>query len=75
MYCGYVCLAYFWAQVAAIALPHLERDDSGRDFYQAKLATATFYYRHILPRTRTCVAVIDAGAADLMGLPEESFQF
>ncbi|MEM9729333.1 MAG: acyl-CoA dehydrogenase C-terminal domain-containing protein [Myxococcota bacterium] len=74
MYSGYVCLAYYWARAAAVAGRALT-DGEEPDFYEAKIATARFYYDHILPRTRACVGVIDAGAESLMALNAESFQF
>lgn len=74
MYSGYVCLAYFWARAAAVAQAELTRS-SERGFYEAKIATAAFYYEYILPRTRTCVAVIDAGAKPLMSLHPDLFRF
>ena len=74
MYSGYVCLAYFWAQAVAVAYRALA-DGADPGFYEAKIATARFYYQHILPRTQTCVGVIDAGANSLMTLDADSFQF
>ena len=67
MYSGYVCLAYFWAQAVA------EGADPG--FYEAKIATARFYYQHILPRTQTSIGVIHARANSLMTLDADRFQF
>jgi butyryl-CoA dehydrogenase len=61
-------LAYLWAKAAAVALP-----GSGEDFYRAKLATARFFMRRILPQTAWLHAAILAGAAPVMGLDEAMF--
>jgi len=73
MYAGYVSLAYGWAQAARTAHRALAAGSGERDFYQAKLQTAAFYYRRILPRTRMHVAGITSGADSLMDMPAEAF--
>ncbi len=75
MYSGYVCLAYLWARSVAVAQQQLAADTTEAEFYLAKINTAQFYFDHILPRTRTCVASIEAGANSMMGLDEAHFQF
>ncbi len=52
MYSGYCCLAYFWADMARVAAEKLAAGTEEAAFYQAKLATARFYYERLLPRTR-----------------------
>src|SRR5210317_1101412 len=54
MYSGYVVLAYFWAQIASVAA-QLSSDparSADADFLRAKLMTAEFYFRRILPRAQ-----------------------
>jgi len=76
MYSGYIVLAYMWAMAQATALRALSREDcSEPDFYRAKLITCDFYFDRILPRTRTLVATMDAGADSLMALDAEHFSF
>lgn len=75
MYAGYVSLAYFWARTVAVALPNAGESHEEQDFYSAKIATAEFYFQQILPRTRTCVAVMAAGSESLMTLGEDQFWF
>lgn len=55
MYSGYVCLAYFWADMARVAAAKLATGSGDAAFYTAKLQTARFYYQRILPRTRAHV--------------------
>lgn len=75
MYSGYVCLAFFWAKAVVAALEKLDSDSTNSSFYQAKISTAQFYFDHLLPRTRTCVASIEAGAMSIMQIKDEHFQF
>ena len=76
MYSGYIVLAYMWAMAQATALKALTDDTcTEQDFYQAKIATAEFYYDRLLPRTRSLVATMDAGADSLMALDAAHFSF
>jgi alkylation response protein AidB-like acyl-CoA dehydrogenase len=77
MYCGYVCLAYFWAKSVSVALEKMAQEGGAEeaDFYKAKLTTAQFYYDQLLPRTLTCQAAIMAGSESMMALDEAHFQF
>ena len=75
MYAGYVSLAYFWARAVVASLNGLSDCAKNVAFYHAKITTAEFYYEHILPRTRTCMAVMEAGSSSLMELSEEHFSF
>ncbi len=75
MYSGYACLAYFWAWMAQVALDQLAAGSGDEDFYRAKVFTARFYYRKILPRTRGLAATMLAGAPAVMDLEEEHFSF
>jgi len=73
MYSGYVVLGYFWARAARVAQGALAAGSDEAAFYQAKLATAEFYYKRILPRTRSLAATMTAGAASLMQLDADAF--
>ena len=75
MFSGYVSLAYMWAQMAEVALAKLETDPADAAFYQAKLATARFYYQRILPRAQAHAAAALAGADTVMQLDEDAFAF
>ena len=67
---GYVAYAFMWARMAAVAT---ERRASDEAFYAAKLATAQFYFRKLLPRIRSLEAGIRAGSDPLYGLEAEQF--
>ncbi|WP_120994723.1 phenylacyl-CoA dehydrogenase [Stutzerimonas urumqiensis] len=73
MYSGYVCLAYFWADMARLAAEKLAAGTAEEGFYKAKLQTARFYYDRILPRTRTHVEAMLSGPDNLMDMAEEHF--
>jgi len=74
MYSGYVCLAYFWAKAALVATTNQQVQGADHDYYQSKIETARFYYDHILPRTKTCAAVISSGANSMMTITEEQLK-
>lgn len=75
MYSGYVTLAYFWAAMAATAQAQLDAGTSEEAFYKAKIATARFYFKRILPRTAGHKGSIEGGLDCLMELDEEDFAF
>jgi hypothetical protein len=68
-YSGYVALAWAWARSVAAA----EASSQSEDFRQAKRLTARFYFDRILPRTRTHLAAMQAGADSLFAMPDALF--
>ena len=44
-------------------------------FYQAKIKTAQFYFKKLLPRTKSHAEIIDGGVEVLMDLESEAFAF
>ncbi|PTU76468.1 acyl-CoA dehydrogenase C-terminal domain-containing protein [Pseudomonas mangrovi] len=67
---GHVAYAYMWARMVSAARQHHAEDP---DFCQAKLATAEFFFRRLLPRSLALEASIRAGSAPLMQLAAELF--
>ncbi len=67
---GHMIYAYFFAQMAKIAL---EKQDSGDTFYKAKLATARFYFARLLPETAMLIRQARSGSANLMALDADLF--
>ena len=59
-----------WSRMAATARERREQEPA---FYEAKLATATFYVERLLPRVLSLQASIRAGSAPLYQLPAELF--
>ncbi|TEU24731.1 acyl-CoA dehydrogenase C-terminal domain-containing protein [Alkanindiges illinoisensis] len=72
---GYVTFAYLWARMALVAQEKLAGDTTETDFYNAKITTARFYFKKLLPRTRSHVEVIATGVESLMALDAEHFAF
>jgi alkylation response protein AidB-like acyl-CoA dehydrogenase len=67
---GHLAFSYFFARMARIAL---DKQDSGDGFYQAKLATARFYFARLLPETAMLIRQARSGAGNLMALDAELF--
>jgi len=67
---GHMVFAYFFAQMAKIALA---KEDSGDTFYKAKLATARFYFARLLPETAMLIRQARSGSASLMALDADLF--
>jgi alkylation response protein AidB-like acyl-CoA dehydrogenase len=65
-----VALAYLWARMARIALAKPAEEANG--FYAAKLATARFYMKRVLPQANGLFSAITSGGATLMA-PEEDW--
>ncbi len=74
-YSAYVLLAGFWLQAAARAQDALEADSGEAAFYQAKLQSADFYLRRVLPRASGHREALLGGADCLMAMAEQSFAF
>ena len=64
---GHLTYAWLWARMAGIAHGH-----AGDAFYDAKLATARFYYARLLPETAALLQMARSGAANLMTMSAES---
>ncbi|HCN45935.1 MAG TPA: acyl-CoA dehydrogenase [Pseudomonas sp.] len=67
---GYVAYAYMWSRMAAVAKVHHADEPA---FYDAKLATAAFYFARLLPRVLSLQASIQAGSASLYQLDAGHF--
>ena len=67
---GHMIFAYFFAQMAKVALA---KQDSGDNFYKAKLATARFYFARLLPETAMLIRQARSGSASLMALDADLF--
>ena len=62
---------HMWAHAAKVALANAAVDNSG--FYDAKLATARFFMKRLLPQTAALKETLSAGADTLMALEAEAF--
>jgi alkylation response protein AidB-like acyl-CoA dehydrogenase len=66
---GHLVFAYFWARMAKIALVKQEQDP----FYEAKLATARFYFGRLFPETEALLLSVRSGAGNLLALSADLF--
>lgn len=73
MFAGYVTVAWLWARAAQVAHVKLAARSAERDFYEAKIQTARFWFDRILPRIAVCEAAVDAGSAALMAMSDDGF--
>ncbi len=73
MYSGYVVFAFIWAQLTKLAMSKLAEGSTEKDFYEAKIKTARFYFKRILPRTLSHKAAIEGGVDVLLDITEEQF--
>ncbi len=69
---GIVVGGWLMAKSAAIAVKHLA-EGSSDDFYQAKLATASYFAAHQLPFAAAYAAEITGGSDSVFALPETLF--
>jgi len=67
---GHLVFSYFFAQMAKVALA---KQDSGDNFYKAKLATARFYFARLYPETAMLIRQARSGSANLMALDADLF--
>lgn len=67
---GHLVFSYFFARMANIAL---EKENTGDDFYKAKLATARFYFARLLPETAMLIRQARSGSQSLMAMDEHLF--
>ncbi|RME67955.1 MAG: acyl-CoA dehydrogenase [Alphaproteobacteria bacterium] len=70
---GYVALGHMWAQMAKAAQQRLADGDGDKGFYETKLATARYYFSHMLPATRLERKRVEAGADNIMALSADAF--
>ena len=70
---GYTAYAYMWARMARVALIKAAVDEPCDDFYHAKLATARFFFRNLLPQTQALRAMLAADSDSTMAMSEDWF--
>ena len=77
MFSGYVMMAYYWAQQAAVASAKLASGDGQEttEFYKAKIKLADFYFERLLPRTRGHAESMVNPSRTLTSLAAEHFSF
>ena len=62
-----------WARMTKIAKAKLESGEGDKEFYEAKIHTANFFFTRLLPDADACFKKIMAGAEPLMEMKEAQF--
>ncbi len=77
MYSGYVMMAYFWALQAdkSAELLRSGKGEESDDFYHAKIQTAEFYFKRLLPRASSHKTCALAATRSVMQMDKEHFAF
>ncbi len=70
---GHCIYSYMWALMAKPALAGVARQDADAAFYQAKLETARFYNKRLLPQADALAHSIKTGSAPLYSLADDQF--
>ncbi len=65
---GYLCLAWCWAKMAAVSIAALKNSPDDPAFYEAKIATARFFFARLLPRAEAHLDALQSGSASVMAL-------
>ncbi len=73
MISGYITMAFFWARMADTALTKLKENPEDRDFYEAKLETAEFFFERLLPRAIGHAEAMRGSVGSVMDMPLDHF--
>ncbi|MBB3046797.1 hypothetical protein FHR99_001033 [Litorivivens lipolytica] len=73
MYSGYVSMAFFWARMAETAQRKLAEGSDEKDFYEAKLETAEFFFERLLPRAIGHAEAMRGSVGSMMDMPLTHF--
>jgi alkylation response protein AidB-like acyl-CoA dehydrogenase len=74
MYSGYIVMAYMWAMMAQKANEKIAEKPENIEFYRAKVRTAEFYYKRLLPRIKGLEQTMMADPKVLMQMDAENFK-
>ncbi|MGB1271886.1 MAG: acyl-CoA dehydrogenase C-terminal domain-containing protein, partial [Endozoicomonas sp.] len=70
---SYVTYAWIWSLMGQVAAEKLASGDSEEAFYQAKLLTARYYFKRLLPRFESMATAALSGTEELFALSDEQF--
>ncbi|WP_101759335.1 acyl-CoA dehydrogenase C-terminal domain-containing protein [Oceanicoccus sp. KOV_DT_Chl] len=66
MFSGYVCYAFLFARAAKISQAKLAEGTNDKEFYEAKIYLAKFFYQRLLPRTSSLAQTMTSGVDNLL---------
>lgn len=70
---GLVAIGHMWAQMAKTSFEALDGNSDDPQFYENKLATAKYYFSHMMPETTVHRARVEAGSETMMALAADQF--
>ena len=70
---GYLCGGWSIVKGAMKARSMLDAGEGDEGFLNAKLHAARFYCEHMLPRTKSCLAVVKSGSDVVMAISDAQF--
>lgn len=70
---GLVALGWMWARMARVSAERIAAGDDPTGFHDAKVKTATFYMKRVLPETASLGLAINAGKKPMMALDAAAF--
>ncbi len=70
---GYTVYGWMWTMMASKAQQALAEGTTEAEFYQAKLTTARYYFKRLLPRTLSLIETVKAGSDPLFELDAADF--
>ncbi|MBB5703286.1 hypothetical protein FHS76_003186 [Ochrobactrum daejeonense] len=70
---GLVALGFMWARMAKVAEEKLTAGEGNKEFLEAKLVTARYYFERIMPESAAHLARIQSGADSMMALNADAF--
>ena len=74
MFSGYAYMAFMWLQMSAAAHKQLQAGQGDKQFLEAKLHTAEFFFERILPRAGAHAKTMGANIDSVMGMPTSYFE-
>ena len=70
---AYVCYAWMWARMAEIASNKSDQGTTETEFYQAKIITARYFFKRLLPRARALFIAAESGTEELYKMSDGQF--
>ncbi|APE28420.1 acyl-CoA dehydrogenase C-terminal domain-containing protein [Aurantiacibacter gangjinensis] len=70
---GFVAMGYCFANAAKKSYAKLKEGTDEKDFYEAKIITARFFFDRLLPPVMAQMMAITSGKSSMMDMPAEAF--
>lgn len=70
---AYVAYAWMWARMAEVSHRELDQGTTETEFYQAKITTARFFFKRLLPKANALFIAAESGTEELYAMPDGQF--